>query len=79
VITEIIDSTGDGGGNPLFFPVGVLIDSAGNAFVTGNTSNNVFKIGGAAVPTLSEWGVIGMTVLMLGGVLYLRRRRLGVL
>ena len=28
-----------------------------------------------AVPTLSEWGIIGMATLMLGGVLYHRRRR----
>ena len=27
------------------------------------------------VPTLSEWGIMGMSMLMLGGVLYLRRRR----
>ncbi len=27
------------------------------------------------VPTLSEWGVIGMSALMLGGVFYQRRRR----
>ena len=28
----------------------------------------------AMVPTLSEWGVVGMAALMLSGVLYLRRR-----
>ncbi len=27
------------------------------------------------VPTLSEWGIMGMSVLMFGGVIYLRRRR----
>ncbi len=28
-----------------------------------------------AVPTLSEWGIVGMALLMLGGVVYLRRRQ----
>ena len=28
-----------------------------------------------AVPTLSEWGIIGMSLVMFGGVLVLRRRR----
>ena len=28
-----------------------------------------------AVPTLSEWGIIGMAVVMFGGVVYMRRRR----
>lgn len=27
------------------------------------------------VPTLSEWGVIGMSIVMFGGVLFLRRRQ----
>jgi hypothetical protein len=27
------------------------------------------------VPTLSEWGIMGMAMLMFGGVIYLRRRR----
>ena len=35
--------------------------------------------GGACVcqviPTLSEWGIMGMALVMLGGVLYQRRRR----
>jgi len=27
------------------------------------------------IPTLSEWGIIGMSLVMFGGVLFLRRRR----
>ena len=35
VITEIIDSTGDGLGNTLNAAVGVVVDSHGNVYVTG--------------------------------------------
>ena len=28
-----------------------------------------------AIPTLSEWGIIGMSMVMFGSVLYLRRRQ----
>ena len=41
---EIIDSTGDVGGNALSRTEGVATDSSGNVFVAGATSNNVFKI-----------------------------------
>jgi hypothetical protein len=44
VITRIIDSTGDGAGNVLSFPLDVAVDTAGNVYVGGNTSHNVFKI-----------------------------------
>ncbi len=43
-ITEIIDATGDGAGNPLNDPQCVVADASGNVFVTGETSDNVFKI-----------------------------------
>ena len=43
-ITEIIDSTGDGGGNPLDRPFGVAVDGLGNVYVTGQISVNAFKI-----------------------------------
>jgi len=43
-ITEIIDSTGDGVGNPLDEPFDVATDSSGNVFVTGRVSDNAFKI-----------------------------------
>jgi len=41
---EIIDSTGDGGGNVLTNPQDVATDSSGNVFVVGPNSGNVFKI-----------------------------------
>ncbi len=44
VITEIIDSTGDGLGNRLNGLYGIAVDDAGNAYVTGRSSDNAFKI-----------------------------------
>ena len=43
-ITEIIDSTGDGGGNTLDAPHGVAVDASGNVYVTGSNSSNAFRI-----------------------------------
>jgi len=43
-ITEIIDITGDGGGNTLNAPEGIGTDLSGNVFVTGAFSDNAFKI-----------------------------------
>jgi len=67
IITEIIDSTGDGGGNPLSEPFDVATDSSGTVFVTGRVSNNAFKIakdtpiGGTILP-------IDKTALLLASV-----------
>ena len=44
MITEIIDATGDGGGNTLGAPVGIAVDGWDNAYVTGINSNNAFEI-----------------------------------
>ncbi len=41
-------------------------------------STPICALGGSGcvcVPTLSEWGIIGMAFVMLGGVLFLRKRR----
>ena len=43
-ITEIIDATGDGGGNTLDTPLGVAVDGSGNVYVGGGGSHNVFRI-----------------------------------
>ena len=44
VITEIINSTGDGMGNTLGIPFSIAVDDLGNAYVTGLQSDNAFKI-----------------------------------
>jgi hypothetical protein len=44
VITEIIDSTGDGAGNTLDFSCGIAVDGNGNVYVAGAWSDNAFKI-----------------------------------
>ena len=44
VVTEIIDATGDGGGNGLNAPYGIAVDGAGNVYVAGDGSSNAFKI-----------------------------------
>lgn len=43
-ITEIIDATGDGGGNTLDWPFLVAVDSNGNVYVSGLESDNAFKV-----------------------------------
>jgi len=44
IITEIIDTTGDGAGNTLLGAQGVTTDSSDNVFVAAVISDNVFKI-----------------------------------
>jgi len=58
VITEIIDSTGDGGGNPLTAPRGIAVDGTGNVYVTGLSSDNAFKItpGGVITEIIDSTG-----------------------
>lgn len=53
-IAEIMDASGDGGGNTLDTPLGVAVDGAGNVYVTGGVSDNVFRI--AASTTCSTGG-----------------------
>ncbi len=43
-IAQIIDSTGDGAGNPLSDPHGIAVDGSGNVYVAASFSNNVFQI-----------------------------------
>ncbi len=56
-VTEIIDSTGDGT-NSLTEPRGVAADSAGNVYVAGDVSDNVFKItpGGTITQIIDSTG-----------------------
>ena len=48
-ITQIIDSSGDGT-HALTNPSGVAVDTAGNVYVAGRNSNNVFKIAAEDAP-----------------------------
>ena len=43
-ITEIIDASGDGAGNPLDGSISIAVDGAGNVYVTGYDSDNAFRI-----------------------------------
>ena len=43
-ITEIIDTTGDGAGNPLDGALGIALDGSGNVYVACFNSDNAFKI-----------------------------------
>ncbi len=44
MISEIIDSTGDGFGNALDFPEGITLDASGNVYVAARDTDNVFRI-----------------------------------
>ncbi len=43
-ITEIIDASGDGAGNPLDGSISIAVDGAGTVYVTGYDSDNAFRI-----------------------------------
>lgn len=43
-ISAIIDSTGDGAGNPLANAMALAPDASGNVFVAGGGSNNAFRV-----------------------------------
>ena len=42
-ITQIIDSSGDGT-HPFSSPRGMAVDAAGNVFLSGGSSDNVFRV-----------------------------------
>jgi hypothetical protein len=69
-ITEIIDATGDGGGNTLDTPSSIAVDASGNVYVTGAISNNAFKItpGGTVTQIIDSTGVSGNPLLIATSV-----------
>lgn len=44
VVTEVVDSTGDGGSNTLQRVLGLSVDAADNRYMVGQTSNTVLKL-----------------------------------
>ena len=50
-VTELIDAAGDGMGNGLTGAYGVAVDAARNVYVTGDQSDNVFRIEPTGVVT----------------------------
>ncbi|MEZ5215131.1 MAG: SBBP repeat-containing protein [Ilumatobacteraceae bacterium] len=54
MITEIIDSTGDGAGNLLSRPYGVAVDGAGNAYVTGSTLTTCSGVPGGVITEIID-------------------------
>lgn len=60
-VKRIIDSTGDGAGNPLSNAGPITVDEAGNVYVVGRTSLNVFEItpSGAITEILDSEGNFG--------------------
>jgi cysteine-rich repeat protein len=43
-VTQLIDANGDGAGNTLHWAEDIAVDGAGNVYVTGRFSDNVFQI-----------------------------------
>jgi sugar lactone lactonase YvrE len=58
VVTDLIDATGDGAGNPLSSPWDVAIDGTGNVYVVGRNSDNAFKVtpGGVITEIIDSTG-----------------------
>ena len=63
--TEIMDATGDGGGNILNGAFHIAVEKSGNVYVTGLISNNAFKIttGGVITEIIDATGDGGGNVL----------------
>ena len=69
-ITQIIGSSGDGGGNILDFPRFVVADNADSIYVTGYFSNNVFQVtsGGTITEIAAASRPIGLGIDIYGNL-----------
>ncbi len=65
IITEIIDATGDGAGNGLNGTGDIAVDAAGNVYLTGEFSNNAFKITPACPWDIDGSGDVGVKDLLI--------------
>ena len=72
-LTETLTFTEDSGGT-----VGIIVESgsAGDSDCDGTYVEMEIRQLGDQIPTLSEWGAVVLTCLLVGGLLYSRRREL---
>lgn len=64
-ITQIIDQSGDGKGNPLALPHGIATDHLGNVYVTGSTTRNAFQIAAeGGIREIIDWTGDGVNQLL---------------
>jgi hypothetical protein len=79
VITEIIDETGDGGGNGLWGPYGVAVGHCADVYlvyVVGPHSRNAFRIQPVSqAPVLSNPGLVILGASLLGIAFWVARRQ----
>jgi hypothetical protein len=74
-IREIIDSTGDGGGNTLALTSDVAVGPTSAVYVTGFGTDNAFRIQPPRVPALSKRGLAVLAVSLGLAALWLARRQ----
>ncbi|PCH63120.1 MAG: hypothetical protein COC19_01715 [SAR86 cluster bacterium] len=66
VVSLLISSSGDGKGNSLGQAAGLALDSIGNIYVVGNTSNNAFIISYPPTVTGASYDVVNGVLIVTG-------------